>query len=81
MLNVDVQSGWKACALAIPPFSTDWQFDGMVTWQTPLSPALHPVPDAEVVTEIAAVTARRRLAIPEGATAMPEMATKRLEKV
>ncbi len=77
MLNVDVQSSWKACALAIPPFATDWQFDGMVMWQT-ASPALHPVPDAEVVTEIAAVTARRRMAIPKGATAMPEMATKRL---
>lgn len=43
-------------------------------WEMPLSPSfqpatLHAVPDADVVTEISAATARRRLAVPDGATA------------
>jgi hypothetical protein len=57
ILNVVVQSSWKACALAIPPFVANWRLagiDGMVAWQ---SPTLHAVQDATVVTELAAVTA------------------------
>lgn len=77
ILNVEVRSSWKACALATPPFAAAWQLDGIegrVMWEMPLSPsfqpaALHAVPDADVVTEISAATARRRLAVPDGATA------------
>jgi len=33
-LNVAVQSGWKACALAIPPFTPSWEsLDDIMLWQ------------------------------------------------
>lgn len=33
-LNVAVQSGWKACSLAIPPFSPTWEnLEQIMRWQ------------------------------------------------
>jgi hypothetical protein len=33
-LGVNVQSNWKACAVAIPPFSPTWEsLEGIMAWQ------------------------------------------------
>jgi hypothetical protein len=33
-LNVEVQGGWKACAVSLPPFSPVWEnFQGIMAWQ------------------------------------------------
>lgn len=33
-LNVAVQSAWKACTLAVPPFAPAWEnLEGIIAWQ------------------------------------------------
>lgn len=33
-LGAQVQSGWKACSLAIPPFAPTWEnFEEMMAWR------------------------------------------------
>ncbi len=67
-LNVDVKSCWKACALSIPAFETDWQMDGIdgqVMWPVTRTVALGSVQNSPVVAELSAMTSRLRLAIPD----------------
>jgi hypothetical protein len=60
-LNVTVQSSWKACSLAIPPFAPAWDsLEGIIVWQRQAIAAMqesstseHPVqPVAVEVAEV-----------------------------
>ncbi len=48
-LNVTVQSGWKACSLAIPPFAPAWEnLEEIMIWQQKALAAQAEVVDEQV---------------------------------